>query len=61
MTINDADIRQNKFNSKRDVLDNYSPKDKKYIEAKNSLINNAKSFYEGRKKLLKVLKKKYFQ
>ena len=61
MTINDAEIRQNKFNSKRDVLDNYSPKDKKYIEAKNSLINNAKSFYEGRKKLLKVLKKKYFQ
>ena len=49
MTINDAEIRQNKFNSKRDVLDNYSPKDKKYIEAKNSLINNAKSFYEGRK------------
>ena len=61
MTINDAEIRQNKFNSKCDVLDNYSPKDKKYIEAKNSLINNAKSFYEGRKKLLKVLKKKYFQ
>ena len=61
MTINDAEIRQNKFNSKRDVLDNYSPKDKKYIEAKNSLINNAKSFYKGRKKLLKVLKKKYFQ
>ena len=61
MTINDAEIRQNKFNSKRDVLDNYSPKDKKYIEAKNSLINNAKSFYTGRKKLLKDLKKKYFQ
>ena len=36
MTINDAEIRQNKFNLKVDALDNYSPKNKKYIEAKNS-------------------------
>ena len=59
MTINDAEIRQNKFNSKRDVLDNYSPKDKKYIEEKNSLINNAKSFYEG-KKIIEGFKEKIF-
>ena len=50
MTINNAEIRQNKFNSKRDALDNYSPKDKKYIEAKNSLINNAKKILRGEKK-----------
>ena len=36
LTINDAEIRQNKFNLKVDALDNYSPKNKKYIEAKNS-------------------------
>ena len=36
MAINDAEIRQNKFNLKVDALDNYSPKNKKYIEAKNS-------------------------
>ena len=59
MAINDAEIRQNKFNSKRDVLDNYSPKDKKYIEEKNSLINNAKSFYEG-KKIIEGFKEKIF-
>ena len=50
MTMNDAEIRQNKFNSKHDALDNCSPKNKKYIGAKNSLINNAKNFYEGRKR-----------
>ena len=60
MTINDAEIRQNKFNSKRDALDNYSPKDKKYIEAKNSLINNAKNVYEGRKKVIEGFEDKLF-
>ena len=49
MTMNDAEVRQNKFNSKHDALDNYSPKNKKYIEAKNSLINNAKTFTRGEK------------
>ena len=60
MTINDAEIRQNKFNSKRDALDNNSPKDKKYIEAKNSLINNAKNVYEGRKKVIEGFEDKLF-
>ena len=50
MTINDAEIRQNKFHSKRDALNNYSPRVPEYIEAKNSLLNNIKNFYEGRKK-----------
>ena len=60
MTINDAGMKQNEFNSIRVALKNYSPKDKKYIEAKNSLLNNARIFYKGREKLLKVLKKNYF-
>ena len=33
MTINDAEMKQNEFNSKLDVLNNYSPKSEKYIEA----------------------------
>ena len=61
MTINDAEMKQNKFNSKLDALNNYSPKAQKCIEVKNSLINNAKNFYKGREKLLKAVKKKYFQ
>ena len=62
MTINDAEIRQNKFHSKRDALNNYSPRVPEYIEAKNSLLNNTKNLYEGKKKkLMNFLKKKYFQ
>ena len=38
MTINDAEMKQNEFNSIRVALNNCSPKDKKYIEAKHSLI-----------------------
>ena len=61
MTINDAEMKQNKFNSKLDALNNYSPKTEKYIEAKDSLINSAKNYYERREKMIKAFKKKYFQ
>ena len=60
-TINDPEMRQNEFNSIVDALNNYIPRIQKYDEAKNSLLNNAKTFYEGRKKLLKALKKEYFR
>ena len=33
MTINDAEMKQNQFNAIRVALNNYSPKDKKYIKA----------------------------
>ena len=60
MTINDAEMRQNEFNSILDALNNYSPRAQKYIKAKYSLLNNAKNFYKEREKLLKALKKEYF-
>ena len=60
MTINDAGIRQNRFKLKRDALDNYSPRVPEYIEAKNSLLNNAKNFYEGRRKIIEGFKEKIF-
>ena len=60
MTINVAEMKQNKFNSTHVALNSYSPKDKKYTEAKNSLINNAKNFYEGREKIIKGFKEKIF-
>ena len=60
MTINDAEIRQNKFNSIRDALNYYSPKDKKYIEARKSLTNNAKNFYEGREKIIEGFREGIF-
>ena len=38
MTKNDAEIMQNKFNSKLVDLNNHSAKAPQYIEAKNNLI-----------------------
>ena len=61
MTIDDAKIKQDEFDSILAVLSNYTPRAQKYIEEKNKLLDNAKKFYEGRKKLLKALKKmEYF-
>ena len=42
------------------VLRNDAPKNKKYIEAKNSLLYNARNFYEGREKIIKSFKDKIF-
>ena len=56
MTIDEAEIKQDEFNSILRVLRNYAPKSQKYIEAKNSLLGNAKNFYEGREKIIKGFK-----
>ena len=56
ITIDDAEMKQDEFNSILDALNNYSPKAQKYIEAKNSLLNNAKNFYKGREKIIKGFK-----
>ena len=61
ITINDAEMKKNEFDSIADALNNYSPKVPKYAEATNSLLNNAKTLPRREEKLLKVLKKKYFQ
>ena len=60
MTIDRAEIEQDEFNSTLAVLNNYATKSKKYIEAKNSLLNNAKNFYEGREKIIKGFKGRIF-
>ena len=60
MTINDAEMKQNEFNSILDALNNYSPKAQKYIEAKNSLLNNAKNFYKRREKTIEGFKERIF-
>ena len=41
------------------ALKAYAPRDNKYVEAKNKLLNNAKKFIQEEKKLLKGLKTKY--
>ena len=53
-------MKQDEFNSILDALNNYFPKAQKYIEAKNSLLNNAKNFYKGREKIIEGFKKRIF-
>ena len=60
MTINDAEMKQNKFNTKHVALNNYFPRYEKYIEAKNRLMNNEKNFYEGRQKIIEGFKEGIF-
>ena len=38
----------------------YNPRDNKYIEAKNNLVNNASNFYKGREKIIEGFKNKIF-
>ena len=53
-------MKQDEFNSILDALNNYSPKTQKYIETKNSLLNNAKNFYKGREKVIEGFKERIF-
>ena len=39
---------------------NYIPRNNKYTEAKNKLLNNVKNFYEGRKKIIEGFKNEIF-
>ena len=60
MTIDDAEHKQDKFNSMLRALNNYTPKVQKYIEAKNKLLDNEKNFYEGREKIIEGFKNGIF-
>ena len=55
-TIDEAEMKQDEFNSIPGALSNYAPKSQKCIEAKNSLLGNAKNLYEGREKIIKSFK-----
>ena len=57
ITIDDVEAKQYEFNTVINALENYIPRNNKYVEAKNNLLNNV---MRGEKKLLKGLKK-YFQ
>ena len=60
MLIHDAEMKQNEFDIKLNNLSWYSPRNQKYIDAKNKLSDNAKNFYEGRKKVIEGFKKGIF-
>ena len=60
MTIKDAEKKQKEFYSIVDALNNYFPKAQKYIEAKNTLLNNVKKFCKGREKIIEGFKEGIF-
>ena len=42
------------------VLKAYAPRDNKYVEAKNKLLNNVENVYKGREKIIKGFKNRVF-
>ena len=60
MTIDEAQIKQDEFNSILAVSSNYGPRAQKYIEEKNKLLDNAKNFYEGTEKITESFKSGIF-
>ena len=59
-TIDETERKQDEFSVVISALKNYTPRDNKYIETKNKLLNNAKNFYEGREKTIEGFKNKVF-
>ena len=53
MSIDDAEMIQNEFNSKLNDLRKYSAREQEYIEAKNNLLKNVNNFYKGRKIIIR--------
>ena len=54
--IDEVERKQDKFNGILGVLENYTPRNNMYAEAKNKLLNNAKKIYEGREKITEGFK-----
>ena len=42
------------------ALKAYSPRDNKYVEAKNNLVNNVENFYKEREKIIEGFKNGVF-
>ena len=58
--IDDVEGKQDEFSAVISVLEGYAPRDNKYVEAKNKLLNNVENFYKGRGKNIEGFKNKIF-
>ena len=56
MIIDEAESKQEDFNAVLVVLNKYTARDQKYIEAKNELLDNVENFYNRREKIIKGFK-----
>ena len=60
IAIDEVERKQDELNAVIGVLENYTPRTNKYIEAKNKLLNNVKTFCEGREKIIEEFKNRIF-
>ena len=58
ITIDDAESKQDEITGVMGALKGYVPRNNKYVEAKNKLVNNVENFYKGREKIIKGFKNK---
>ena len=60
ITVDEVEKEKDEFNPIIFVLEDNTPRNNTYIEAKNKFLNSIKKIFEGRVKLLKGLKTEYF-
>ena len=60
ITIDEAESKQDEFNTVLHLLKKYSPKHDKYVTLKNNLVDNASKFYKGREKIIEGFKNGVF-
>ena len=60
ISIDEAESKQDEFNTVLYLLKKYSPKHDKYVTLKNNLVDNASKFYEVREKIIEGFKNKIF-
>ena len=59
-TIDEVERKQDEFRAVIGALKKYTPRDNKYVEVKNRLLNNVKNFYKGREKTIEGFKNGVF-
>ena len=60
ITIDEAESKQDEFNTVLHLFKKYSPKHDKYVILKNNFVDNVSKFYEGREKIIEGFKNEIF-
>ena len=60
MSINETERKQDEFDAVINALGRYSPRNQKFIEANNKLLDNVKKLYKGREKIIEGFKNRIF-
>ena len=60
ITIDDAESKQDEITGVMGALKGYVPRNSRYVEAKNKLVNDVENFYKGKEKIIKGFENKIF-